>query len=651
MSQASAPAPEAPRSRTSPPPAAPSLVARTARALLVLLPLLALLIVGGLRLVATSAAFTKQVAVALAEELANKTGASVQLGGVRFDWAFAPCIDDLELYKESGPFKARVVVEEACVERWASALGSGFRATRLRLGRPRIELAGAAVGGGAPALVDVKPSRGAATSSTGRALRELELVFDDLRLQWDGVPVPERFARGSFGPIDGQVTVQVRGGRSAAMLTIREPTTGAEIQGRVTPRGGGWDLSAAIEGDLVPIFGGLLAAAELDIKRLPTHGRLGAFYDGEKKTVLVDLDLAQEDVDLRSGVVAKQRLTGFSARENLRLQLDLGARTLATEDAVLELNGVPFILSLSLAPGVASPRFEVKADLRSVSLARLMRAVPGAEETALLAGLSTSVLFALSFSMSGELNAPATWQPVLEHSLQGLDREGAQSGLEVFAAPFDYYPLTPEGRRAEPVRIGPGTPSWVPYRNIPYVLRRAVIVSEDASFPFHRGIELDEIKNAIQSSLARGQRMRGGSTLTQQLAKNLFLTRDRTALRKLQELILTFHLESALSKDQLFELYMNVIEWGPDLYGIGPAARHYFGRPPEALSPLEMAYLASIIPNPVAFHAHYAQGAVPGAHLAKVHNLLERLTALGQLPAEELERAKASRLVFSRRGS
>jgi penicillin-binding protein 1A len=625
-------------------------VERTARLALVLIPVLALLGILGARLLVTSDLFTHKVALALAGEVANRTQSSVQIGAVRFGWDLSPCLEDLEIYRSDGAMRARVVVKRACVERWGAAIGSGFRATRLRLEQPSIELVGK-TSTSARALVEVAPRAGGEGGDAPRArtFRELELVFDDLRLAWDGLPVPARFAEGSFGPIDGQVTVQLRGGRSAAMLTVREPRSGAQIQGRVAPRDGGWDLSASAEGDLVPIFRDVLEAAELDVRRLSTRGRLGAFYETARRTLTVDLDLAQDDIDLASAAVSGQRLSGLTARENLRLTLDLGARTLRTEDAVVELGGVPVLLSLEVEPGVSSPRFAVRVDLRSVPLTRLLRAVPGNEPAMVTRTLSPQVLFALSFSMQGELTDPASWEPRLEHAIQGLDEPGARSGLEGLTAPFEYHPLTPQGRKATALVVGPGTPDWVPIRDIPYVQRRAVIVSEDGSFPFHRGIELTEIREAVKSSVASGKKARGGSTLTQQLVKNLFLTRERTALRKLMELVLTFHLESSLSKDQILELYLNVIEWGPDLYGIGPAARHYFGRPPSALGPLEMAYLATIIPNPVGFHAHRDAGAVPPAHQAKVLGLLERLAGLGQLPPEALEQARANRIVFNRR--
>jgi membrane peptidoglycan carboxypeptidase len=177
-------------------------------------------------------------------------------------------------------------------------------------------------------------------------------------------------------------------------------------------------------------------------------------------------------------------------------------------------------------------------------------------------------------------------------------------------------------------------------------MRRCILVSEDSTFFFHRGIELEEMRSAIQSAIETGEKARGGSTLTQQLVKNLFLSRDRTALRKLQELLLTFYLESTTKKEYLFELYVNLIEWGPDIYGVHDAAMHYFGRPPKKLTPKEMAYLATIIPGPLLYHRHYERGRVSTKTNARVQNLLERLNRLGQLSDDELAAAKLEKIKF-----
>ena len=139
---------------------------------------------------------------------------------------------------------------------------------------------------------------------------------------------------------------------------------------------------------------------------------------------------------------------------------------------------------------------------------------------------------------------------------------------------------------------------WVPYSRISPNLKRAVLVAEDSAFWNHEGIDVEEIRRAIHDGLAKGQAPRGASTITQQLAKNLYLSPSYDPLRKLKELIITRRLEAALSKTRIFEIYLNVIEWGDRVWGAEAAARTHFGVPAASLSRQQSALLAGAIVNP-----------------------------------------------------
>jgi monofunctional biosynthetic peptidoglycan transglycosylase len=129
-------------------------------------------------------------------------------------------------------------------------------------------------------------------------------------------------------------------------------------------------------------------------------------------------------------------------------------------------------------------------------------------------------------------------------------------------------------------------------------LRRAVLAAEDSAFFEHEGIDIAEIKKSIQTSIEKGESLRGASTITQQLAKNLYLSPSRDPLRKIKELMITWRLETALSKARILEIYLNVIEWGDLVWGAEAAARTYFGVPASALSREQAALLAGAIINP-----------------------------------------------------
>ena len=139
---------------------------------------------------------------------------------------------------------------------------------------------------------------------------------------------------------------------------------------------------------------------------------------------------------------------------------------------------------------------------------------------------------------------------------------------------------------------------WTDYERISIHLKRAIIVAEDAKFVEHEGFDWEGIQRAMDKNLRRGKLVAGGSTITQQLAKNLFLSGERSLLRKGQEAILAAMLEAAMDKRRIFEIYLNVVEWGENVFGAEAAARHYFGVDAASLGPEQAARLAAMLPRP-----------------------------------------------------
>ena len=140
--------------------------------------------------------------------------------------------------------------------------------------------------------------------------------------------------------------------------------------------------------------------------------------------------------------------------------------------------------------------------------------------------------------------------------------------------------------------------AWMPYQRISNELKRAIIVAEDAKFIEHDGFDWEGIQRALEKNQRRGRIVAGGSTITQQLAKNLFLSGERSLLRKGQEAVLASMLEATMSKRRIFEIYLNVVEWGENVFGAEAAARHYFGASAAALEPEQAARLAAMLPRP-----------------------------------------------------
>ena len=160
---------------------------------------------------------------------------------------------------------------------------------------------------------------------------------------------------------------------------------------------------------------------------------------------------------------------------------------------------------------------------------------------------------------------------------------------------------------------------WVPYNRISASLKRAVLVAEDSGFWQHEGIEFEQMKESMEANFERLEFARGGSTITQQLAKNLYLSPSKNPVRKVREILIARRLEAELTKQRILELYLNVIEWGDDIYGAEAAARTYFGRSASELGPQESALLAGAIINP---HVH--SPAHPTARLRRRQQMIMR---------------------------
>jgi monofunctional biosynthetic peptidoglycan transglycosylase len=162
---------------------------------------------------------------------------------------------------------------------------------------------------------------------------------------------------------------------------------------------------------------------------------------------------------------------------------------------------------------------------------------------------------------------------------------------------------------------------WVSYERISVNLKRAVVAAEDARFLDHEGFDWEMIQKAIARNEESGHIVAGASTISQQLAKNLFLSAERTWLRKGEEALITWMLEDALSKRRIFELYLNYAEWGEGVFGAEAAARYHFGIPASALSPEQAAWLAVILPSP----HRYARGRLTPYLAGRVSTILARM--------------------------
>ncbi|HZS80042.1 MAG TPA: monofunctional biosynthetic peptidoglycan transglycosylase [Herbaspirillum sp.] len=169
---------------------------------------------------------------------------------------------------------------------------------------------------------------------------------------------------------------------------------------------------------------------------------------------------------------------------------------------------------------------------------------------------------------------------------------------------------------------------WVPYSRISNHLKRAIIASEDSRFSGHEGVDWEALQQAYEKNVRKGRVVAGGSTITQQLAKNLFLSGERSYARKAQEFVIAYMLEFLMDKQRIFEIYLNVVEWGNGVFGAEAAARHYYGSSAASLGPSQAARLAVMLPRP-----RYYDRNPDSAYLARRTALILRRMGAAELPA------------------
>jgi hypothetical protein len=406
------------------------------------------------------------------------------------------------------------------------------------------------------------------------------------------------------------------------------------------------------------------ASAELsaDLKDLPLHA-LGAFAGGR----VLGLENAQASLHAhaaldRPGLRANFSLTGnvsaldilhpaidatpwrnLSGSFNLRGQADLAAARVELEDASVKALGATLKLK-GFIENLASPRGKLTITTpprEPIPCSALFFGQPAPVQQA-LAGLDLTGN--LGFALTLGFDA-AAWEDVqLDIEVDQLCRVRREARVLSDLLPVLRQPKTGVPPPGTKLPLGAFHADFVPISRMPQHLPSAFITSEDRKFFHHRGFDVDMIRRALAQDLANGSFDRGASTITQQLAKNLFLTHRRTLARKLEEAVLTWRLQTLLSKDRVLELYLNVIELGPGLRGVRQAALRYFGKEIGDLKPMESAHLAALTPNPHVLARRFRDGQVDEGWQERLYDLLGMMKRHGRLSAEELAAARSSKL-------
>ncbi len=308
--------------------------------------------------------------------------------------------------------------------------------------------------------------------------------------------------------------------------------------------------------------------------------------------------------------LASEALQGLDVALNFGAQLDRKRKTLVLRQSDMTIGKAKLKVRADVAQFDTSPKVSAAFRLERARAQDVVDSLP-AQMIPLLEGMKVSgtVAWHLDFSLD-----TANMETLVYHSYPEVNGfrvsdMGKRLNLTAVRGSFVHRIEEADGTKRE-MLIGPGSTYWTPLHAISEHVVKGVTTTEDGAFFRHSGFSPFAIRSSLVANLKKGRFARGASTISQQLVKNLFLSREKTISRKLQELFITSQLEHALSKERIMELYLNVIEWGPGIYGVRHAARHYFGKRASELTPLEAVFLVSLIPNPKKYYWQFKRGEV-----------------------------------------
>ena len=646
----------------------------------------------------SAAAWLAARTAALAEHLGTAAGVPARIGGVDADLTGAVRLSDVALGELVGAdaLEASVALD---------SLRSGtLRADEIRVDGPRVAIQVDGDGDSdlarlARRLIRRAPGPGGdAGDAGGGRLRRIvvgsgtlsarvaglgELAIDDVAIlpDADAIRVTTGAIRleGHAGPVaidlgfsrgGAEVTLprfQLRralavggagtlGERAAPAIRLRDVAIGRlapggplELRGAVDDDGvarplaidvAPRDLAIAIRGDRIPL--GLLAAAVphgIELGGAHASGALSVHREAERVVIDVDGAIDGFAVDHRALAATPVRFAGA-----VRAAVAVSPEAIAIPRAAIDLGAAHWSLSGWLRRGTPVSG-QLDLSLATAACGDLLAALPG-ELRGPLDGMMLDGTFGARIRLAVDLAAPAGDGVTLTTSIADTCRAVAEPpAADVARLAGVGEQVFPDGSRA---RIGKGEPGWTPLSQIPRHVAGAFVSAEDARFFDHGGFDLEQIGKSLEIDLREHRLARGGSTISQQLVKNAFLSQRRSFDRKLQEAILTWRLEARLDKRQILERYLNIIELGPRVFGITAAARHWFGESPRELSVRQAAFLAALTSEPSSMSRRVRRaGGLDAESAARVDVVLYAMRRDGAIDAGELDAARAASLHFA----
>jgi len=436
----------------------------------------------------------------------------------------------------------------------------------------------------------------------------------------------------------------------------------ADLHGR-TGSGQSWTLQGELDRaketvDVIVVAEGIKPSQLPGADRVPldpasgsVSGKLG--IKGSRKKLELEGELRLKEVRVTHPKLASQPVVVNNLLE-FAGQVDLQQRKLVLEKASISpLEEDPrwsLLLSgrLLYAEDPRARELELELELPTADCQLLLESAPPGLFPALEGFELSGVTYAF-LELSVKMNDPDA--TVLEGglSLDACKLEKVPKTVASLSGPFSHVVKMRTGRTVTRL-LGRGALYYTPYDRMPKHLPAAVLSTEDGGFWGHDGFLESQFRASLRRNVELGEFRRGASTITMQMVKNVLLTQEKTVSRKLQELFLTWVVEEQLSKQRIMEVYLNVVEFGPGIYGIGDAADHYFGKTPLELTSLESAFLATLLPRPVERHEMWCRGELTERHAKRIHVVHRRMLKTGRIGQTEFDAALAIPFEFSRRG-
>lgn len=469
------------------------------------------------------------------------------------------------------------------------------------------------------------------------------LSVKNASLLWDGAG-----ASWGSGPFDADVTRSESGtdiklgGSPSFGMHVNMPSDVAMPVVAELQLGG---FPVALVDDVAPLPEGINVHQAL----VSPQGTLALKRRADRADTWASLDwtgaLGVQGFGLSDARLSDRALEGLSFTLSTHASFD-GSRA-QLQDGVLQMGALKALFDVDVTPfGV--PEFKLNLNVPKVSCDALRAAVPKGLWTHLGdARLGGSFELRVHLDSAGQTDdRKFTLQTSADCTFESVPESLSPSR---FRKAFSYPVVDKEGRPSMRT-TGPGNDAWAPLDSIPSAMKAALLTAEDAGFYQHHGISVAAIRRAALKDLSEGKFVQGASTLSMQLAKNVYLARTKTLGRKVEELFLATLLEHGLQKDELLELYFNVVEFGPDVYGVKDAAMHYFGRAPSELSVAESFFLVGGLPAPKRLEAAWEKGTVPNAMREHLNFLLRTAHKRGHIDDLERARGAAEVLKFWRPG-